>query len=164
MKINPSKSKAICFTRARLKDPLDYSLANTLIPEASSYKYLGIILGSDLSWADQVNYTVRKAWRSLHFTMRILKKGNSNTKSLAYMFLVLPILEYGAACWDPYREGQISALDRVQKKAAKFVFNHICALDRSLCLYSIIYGLFGDKHLHKFDLPKDESGGRHFLF
>jgi len=36
------------------------------------------------------------------------------------MSLVLPILEYGAACWDPYRKGQISALDRVQKKAAKF--------------------------------------------
>jgi len=52
--------------------------------------------------------------------MRILKKGNSNTKSLAYMSLVRPILEYGAACWDPYREGQISALDGVQKKAAKF--------------------------------------------
>jgi len=52
--------------------------------------------------------------------MRILKKGNSNTKRLAYMSLVRPILEYGAACWDPYREGQIIALDRVQKKAAKF--------------------------------------------
>jgi hypothetical protein len=26
----------------------------------------------------------------------------------------------GVVCWDPYREGQISALDRVQKKAAKF--------------------------------------------
>ena len=36
------------------------------------------------------------------------------------MSLVYPILEYVAACWDPYREGQISALDRVQKKAAKF--------------------------------------------
>jgi len=34
--------------------------------------------------------------------------------------LVHPILEYAAACWDPYREGQISAFDRVQKKAAKF--------------------------------------------
>jgi len=56
----------------------------------------------------------------LHFTMRILKRGNSNTKSLAYMSLVRPILEYGAACLDPYREGQVSALDRVQKKAAKF--------------------------------------------
>ena len=50
----------------------------------------------------------------------ILKKGSSNTKSLKYMSLVRPILEYGSACWDLYRKGQISALDRVQKKAAKF--------------------------------------------
>jgi hypothetical protein len=27
---------------------------------------------------------------------------------------------HGAACWDPYREGQINALDREQQKAAKF--------------------------------------------
>jgi len=61
MKINPSKSKAVCFTRARVKDPLNYSLMDALIPEASSCKYLGIILRSDLSWADQVNYAVKKA-------------------------------------------------------------------------------------------------------
>jgi hypothetical protein len=40
--------------------------------------------------------------------------------SLAYRSLVRPILEYGAVCWDPYREGQIWALDRVQNKAARF--------------------------------------------
>jgi hypothetical protein len=61
IKTNPSKSKAVRFTRARVKDPLDYSLANTLIPEASICKYLGIILRSDLVWADKVNYTVKKA-------------------------------------------------------------------------------------------------------
>ena len=49
--------------------------------------------------------------------MRILKKGNSNTKCLAYMSLVRPILEYGAVCWETYREEQISALGRVQKTA-----------------------------------------------
>ena len=144
MKINPSKSKAVHFTRARVKDPLDYSLANTVIPEASSCKYLGIILRSDLSWAVQVNYTVKKAWEALHFTMRILKKRKSNTKRLTYMSLVHPILEYGAAYWDLYREGQINALDRMQKKVAKFAhhtnssnwetlashrkLSHICAL------------------------------------
>jgi len=48
---------------------------------------------------------------------------NSNTKSLAYMSLVRPILEYRGACWDPYREGQIRELERVQKKAAKFAHN-----------------------------------------
>jgi hypothetical protein len=96
MKINPSKSKAVRFTRARVKDPLNYSLMDTQIPKASSCKYLGVILRSDLGWADQVNYTVRKAWKALHFTMRILKKSNSNSKSLAYMSLVRPIPEHGA--------------------------------------------------------------------
>jgi hypothetical protein len=106
MKINPSKSKAVQFTRAWVKDPISYSLMDTLIPEASSCKYLGIILRSNLSWADQVNCMVKRAWNALHFTMQILKKGNSNAKSLAYMLLVRQILEYGAACWDLYREGQ----------------------------------------------------------
>jgi len=55
--------------------------------------------------------------------MRILKRGNSSTKILAYMALVRPILECGAACWDPYREGQIHALGRVQKKEAKFAYH-----------------------------------------
>ena len=32
-------------------------------------------------------------------------------------------LEYGAVCWDLYREGQIHALDRVQKKVAKFAYH-----------------------------------------
>jgi hypothetical protein len=49
-----------------------------------------------------------------------MKKGNSNTKSLAYTYLLCLILQYGSACWVPYREGQINALGQVQKKAAKF--------------------------------------------
>jgi len=53
VKINPSKSKAVRFARARVKDPLNYSLMNAITPEASSCKYLGIILRSGLSWADQ---------------------------------------------------------------------------------------------------------------
>jgi len=36
MKINPSNSKAVCFMRARVKDPLNYLLMDALIPEASS--------------------------------------------------------------------------------------------------------------------------------
>ena len=69
---------------------------------------------------DQVNYMVQKAWKALHFVMRVLKKVNGNTKSLAYTSLVRPILKYGAACWDSCRDGQINALDRVQTKAAQF--------------------------------------------
>jgi hypothetical protein len=47
MIINPSKSKAVCFTRVRVTELLNYSLRDIVIPEASSCKYLGIILRSD---------------------------------------------------------------------------------------------------------------------
>jgi hypothetical protein len=127
MKINPGKSKVIRFTTARVKNPLNYSLGDQKIPEVSSCKYLEIILRNDLNWVDQVNYTARKAWKAFHFIMCVLKKGNRNTKSLAYTSMVRPILEYGAACRDPYR-GQINALDRVQRKDAKFT-NLTNALD-----------------------------------
>jgi len=60
---------------------------------------------------DQVNYIVQKAWKALHFVMHVPKKRSRETKSLAYMSLVHPILEYGAAYWDPCREGQRNALD-----------------------------------------------------
>jgi hypothetical protein len=83
-----------------------------------------IILCSERSWADQVNRTVQGVWNAFHFVMCVLKKGNSNTKRLAYMLIVRTILEYGASCWDPYREGQINALDCLQKKATEFA-NHI---------------------------------------
>jgi hypothetical protein len=52
--------------------------------------------------------------------VHILKKGNGDIKSLAYTSLERPILEYGAACWDPYRKGQVNALDQVQHMLAKF--------------------------------------------
>jgi len=74
MKINPGKSKAIRFTKARVKDPLGYSLGDENIPEASGCKYLGMILRSDLNWVDQVNYTVQNTRKALHFVMRVLRK------------------------------------------------------------------------------------------
>jgi len=64
------------------------AVQSTAHAEILTHKYLGIILNSELSWADQVNYTVHKAWKALHFIMHVLKKGNSNLKRLAYISLV----------------------------------------------------------------------------
>jgi len=55
--------------------------------------------------------------------MRVLKKGNKNTKLLACTAKVRQILEYGAAFWDRYRLDQVSALNRLQKRGAKFANN-----------------------------------------
>jgi len=44
-------------------------------------------------------------------------------KRLVYTAIVRPIPEYGAVCWDPQTESQVSALNWVQKKVAKFANN-----------------------------------------
>jgi len=76
MKINPGKSKAVSFTKARVKERIRYYyFGDQSIPEASSFNCLGIIICSNVNWADHVNYTLRKAWKAVHFIMHILKKG-----------------------------------------------------------------------------------------
>ena len=100
MKINPGQSKAVSFTKATVKERKRYYCGDQLIPEASSFKYLGLIIRSDLNWADHVNYRIRKAWTALHFIRRTLKRGNNSRKRLAYMGVVRPIFEYGAVCWN----------------------------------------------------------------
>ena len=56
---------------------------------------------------------------------------------------VRPILKCGASCWDPYRDGQINALDRMQKKAAKFanltndsVWENLVQRRKIVCIYT----------------------------
>jgi hypothetical protein len=87
---------------------------------------------------------VKNGCKALHFIMDILKKVNGCTNSLAYTVILRQILDYWAACWDYYMEGEIQALDQVQKKVAKFAcdtnvsnweiltqcrkISHICAL------------------------------------
>ena len=44
-----------------------------------------------------------------------------DTKATAYISLVRPHLEYAAAAWDPYLVGDCKQLERVQRRAARFV-------------------------------------------
>jgi hypothetical protein len=48
MRINPDKSKAVNFIEARVKKRVSYYFGKQLIPEASSFKYLEIIIRNDL--------------------------------------------------------------------------------------------------------------------
>jgi hypothetical protein len=103
MIIYRAKSKAVCFTRARVTELLNYSSRDIVIPEASSCKYLGTGLHSNLSWANQVNFTVKKSLEGTSLYNAYSEKGKtSSTKSLAYTSLVRPILEYGAALFKAY--------------------------------------------------------------
>ncbi|KAJ4441739.1 hypothetical protein ANN_11597 [Periplaneta americana] len=121
MKINGSKSKSITFCKTREETSLNYEFSGVVIPQEQCCKYLGVYLNSKLSWGEHVDNVTGKAWRALHFIMRILRKASPKSREIAYLTLVRPLMEYGTTCWDPYRIYQINSLERIQYRAAKFV-------------------------------------------
>jgi hypothetical protein len=58
-----------------VKFSLNYFFGDQRIPEASSCQYLGIIIRSDLSWVDQVNYRVKNL-EGTSFHNAYSQKGN----------------------------------------------------------------------------------------
>ena len=86
-------------------------------------KYLGLIHQEDGSWSRQIEETVKKANQTLGFLRRNLKVGSKRTKNLAYKALVRPLLEYAAPVWDPHQQNEIDELEKVQRRAARFVCN-----------------------------------------
>lgn len=62
MALNSDKTVTMCLTRKK-KDILEfrYSVNGVDLQRVTEYKYLGIILASDLSWNAHVKYITNKA-------------------------------------------------------------------------------------------------------
>ena len=66
---------------------------------------------------------VSKANRTLGFVTRNLYSCPRHVKESAYRTLVRPLLEYSSAAWDPHTRVLIDGIERVQRRAARFVYN-----------------------------------------
>ena len=85
--------------------------------------YLGVLIHKSLSWSPHISNVVNKASRTLNFLKRNLNKCSKQVKESAYLTMVRPQLEYASAVWDPYHVGDISELEKVQRRAARWVLN-----------------------------------------
>ena len=70
-----------------------------------------------------INSITNKANQSLDFLKRNLKIKSSAVKSHAYKAFVRPKLEYASAVWDPHTRTQINQIEKVQRRAARYVTN-----------------------------------------
>ena len=121
MVINAEKTKLVRFHRGRRAYQWDYALDGSVLEEDYYCKYLGITFTKDLQQGPHINRVVDKAYRALHFIIRVLGRSSLSSKEIAYKSLVRPILEYGAMVWDPHAVGQIKQLELVQRTAARYV-------------------------------------------
>ena len=57
----------------------------------------------------------------IEFLRRNLKHCPPKCKRKAYLSLVRSVLEYGCTVWDPYLQKNIDELERVQRRAIRFI-------------------------------------------
>ena len=76
-----------------------------------------------MQWSSHINKICDKANSSLGFIRRNLKHCHVKFRETAYISLVRSVLEYSCSVWDPYHEKDIAKLEKVQRKAARFVKN-----------------------------------------
>ena len=54
---------------------------------------------------------------------RNLKIISTSVKNVAYNSLLRPSLEYACSVWDPYTQANVDKLEKVQRRAARFILN-----------------------------------------
>ena len=67
---------------------------------------------------------VPKATKVLNLLKRNFNCDSQSSKEMAYKGLVRSCLEYASCVWDPYQENLKQEIERVQKRAARFVTNN----------------------------------------
>ena len=120
---DPDKCNLISITQKRKPIHFTYKLHDHPLAKVEHSKYLGITLQSNLKWNKHINSITNKANQSLGFLKRNLKIKSSAVKSHAYKAFVRPKLEYASAVWDPHTRTQINQIEKVQRRAARYVTN-----------------------------------------
>ena len=128
MHFHPDKCNLISITQKRKPIHFTYNkLHDHPLPKVEHSKYLGITLQSNLKWNKHINSITNKANQYLGFLKGNLKIKSSDVKSHAYKALVRPKLVYASAVWDPHTRTQINQIEKVQRRATRYVtiqYNH----------------------------------------
>ena len=66
--------------------------------------YLGVGIDNTISWSSHIQMISNRSTKVLNFIKRNLNSCPLDTKKMAYLTLVRPIMEYAAPIWDPYNK------------------------------------------------------------
>ena len=123
MKFHPAKCQVMSIHRSKTHVIHDYKIANETLNRVNSTRYLGIEINDQLKWDNHINNIISKANKTLGFIRRNLHMCPYKIKEQAYRALVRPTLEYASSVWDPYHTSKITKIEKVQRRAARFVTN-----------------------------------------
>ena len=105
----------------KLSIPCTYHINNVSLDWVDKFKYLGVVIDKKLKWTDHINYSKSKATKLLNLLRRNLSNCSYAVIQRCYTALVWPHLEYTAPVWSPHYKAGCSTLEKVQKRAARWI-------------------------------------------
>ena len=113
MKFNVTKCKCMLISRRRNITCPAMVLNNQLMELVQTYKYLGVVVSSDLSGSKHIQFIGVKAKKILGLLYRNFAKHISDPSTILklYKALVRPHLEYAAQVWSPHMLKDIQMLE-----------------------------------------------------
>ena len=100
--------------------PLNVKVDGNALEIVDAYKYLGVWITSDLSWAKQIEEICKKANQKIGMLYRrFYEFCSTDTLKCLYVAFVRPHLEYAVPVWDPHLIKHTELLEKVQKFALK---------------------------------------------
>ena len=123
MELNCKKCKetVISFLQYHLAQENPIYIDGVLVHTVSSFKLLGVMLRSDLSWSDQVDYVIKKM-NSRLYASRQLKKAGLNVGDLVviHSIFIRSRIEYASA-WSALTKNQSDVIESIQKRALRII-------------------------------------------
>ncbi len=110
-------------TRKKTPHKYLYKLNNEVLNVVSKYPYLGVEIQDDLNWHTHIQKICSKANKVLGLLKRNISSCSPATKSLAYLSLVRPCVEYASSVWDPFLQKHINELEQIQRRSGRFVYS-----------------------------------------
>ena len=96
-----------------------YSVAGSPITAVESQNDLGVVISSDLTWSNHIQYVSGRANRTLYLISKAFPNCSLNNLGLFYKTYIRPVLEYAGPVWHPALQKDINLLENIQRKASR---------------------------------------------
>ena len=85
---------------------------------------LGIQIDNKLDWNKHTSTVAARGQPKLAFLRGNLKGCPKKLRDTAYISLIRPALEYSCSVWHPHKNSNKDKIEKVQRRAARFVSNN----------------------------------------
>ena len=120
LRLNPEKCAGIHFSNSPAVTPTLYN-TDSEIKFVQHHKDLGIIVTNNLSWSSHHHHICSKAYFALNLIRRTISTTSIDVKRRLYISLVRSNLSYCSQLWRPRHLKDITLLERVQRRATKYI-------------------------------------------